>query len=94
MKISTGNKFSIYYEENVVYEDLPSLPKTIKSRVKEAIKERLSDFPNKVGKALLGELKGHRRIRVGDYRVVYRVNKSERVVMITGIKHREDIYED
>ncbi|MFP3023836.1 MAG: type II toxin-antitoxin system RelE/ParE family toxin [Wolbachia sp.] len=94
MKTSIGIKYSIYYEENVVYNDLPSLPKTIKSRTKEAIKDRLSDSPDKVGKALLGQLKGHRRIRVGDYRVVYRVNTPERVVMITGIKHREDIYED
>ncbi|WP_255453385.1 type II toxin-antitoxin system RelE family toxin [Wolbachia endosymbiont of Atemnus politus] len=67
MKTSIGNKYSIYYEENVVYDDLPNLPKTIKSRVKEAIKDRLSDSPDKVGKALLGELKGHRRIRVSCY---------------------------
>ncbi|WP_395463585.1 type II toxin-antitoxin system RelE/ParE family toxin [Wolbachia endosymbiont of Cantharis cryptica] len=94
MKTSTGSKYSFYYEENVVYEDLPSLPKTIKSRVKEAIKDRLSYSPDKAGKALLGELKGHRRIRVGDYRVVYRVDKLALMVMITGIKHREYSYED
>ncbi|WCR58754.1 MAG: Toxin RelE [Wolbachia endosymbiont of Ctenocephalides felis wCfeF] len=94
MKTSTGNKYQIYYEEDVVYEDLPALPKTIRLRVKEAIKERLSDFPDKAGKPLLGELKGRRRLRVGDYRIVYQVSKLEHIVMIIGIKHREYIYED
>ncbi|BAP00010.1 type II toxin-antitoxin system RelE family toxin [Wolbachia endosymbiont of Cimex lectularius] len=80
MKTSTGNKHQIYYEEDAVYEDLPALPKTIRLRVKEAIKERLSDFPDKAGKPLLGELKGSRRMQVGDYRVIYEVDDLEHMV--------------
>ncbi|WP_434732642.1 type II toxin-antitoxin system RelE family toxin [Wolbachia endosymbiont of Zygogramma bicolorata] len=37
-------------------------------------------------------LKGRRRLRVGDYRVVYRVNQPERTVVITEIGHRDNIY--
>ncbi|WP_246226284.1 type II toxin-antitoxin system RelE family toxin [Wolbachia endosymbiont of Madathamugadia hiepei] len=41
---------------------------------------------------MLGEFKGHRRIRSGDYRLVYRISKLERMVIITAIEHREYIY--
>ncbi|MGL9688987.1 MAG: type II toxin-antitoxin system RelE family toxin [Wolbachia sp.] len=49
-------------------------------RVKEAIKERLSDFPDKAGKPLLGELKGSRRMQAGDYRVIYEIDDLEHMV--------------
>ncbi|WP_246210259.1 type II toxin-antitoxin system RelE family toxin [Wolbachia endosymbiont of Atemnus politus] len=94
MKTSTGNKYLICYEENVVHKDIPSLPKTIWSRIKEIIKERLTVSPEKAGDPLLGEFKGHRRIRTGDYRLVYRIIKLERIVIITAIEHREYIYKD
>ncbi|RDD35390.1 type II toxin-antitoxin system RelE/ParE family toxin [Wolbachia endosymbiont of Cylisticus convexus] len=38
--------------KSVVERDLPNLPKTIKSRTKEAIKGRLSDSPDKSWKSL------------------------------------------
>ncbi|MGL9726516.1 MAG: type II toxin-antitoxin system RelE family toxin [Wolbachia sp.] len=67
---------------NVVHKDIPSLPKTIWSRIK-IVKECLTLSPEKVGDPLLGEFKGHRRIRSGDYRLVYRISKLERMVIIT-----------
>ncbi|MGL9726512.1 MAG: type II toxin-antitoxin system RelE family toxin [Wolbachia sp.] len=36
--------------------------------------------------------KGRRRLRVGGYRVIYRVNQSEHTMTITEIGHRCDIY--
>ncbi len=32
------------------------------------------------------------RIRMGDYRIIYQINDSERVVEIRGIGHRKEIY--
>lgn len=94
MKTSTGDKYLICYEENVVHEDIPSLPKAIWSRIKEIVKERLTVSPEKAGDPLLDEFKGYRRIRTGDYRLVYRISKLERIVIITAIEHREYIYKD
>ena len=40
-------------------------------------------------------LKGHRpylRVRSGDYRVIYAVNDSSRVVRVAVIGHRRDVY--
>jgi mRNA interferase RelE/StbE len=37
---------------------------------------------------------GHRRLRVGDWRVVYRVDVAQRIVFVVAIDHLKDIYED
>ncbi|MDZ4838686.1 MAG: type II toxin-antitoxin system RelE/ParE family toxin [Bacteroidota bacterium] len=39
-------------------------------------------------------MKGHRRLRVGDYRVIYRIESETNTVIVVAIKHRKDIYED
>jgi len=44
-------------------------------------------------KSLKGDLSGYYRYRLGDYRVVYEVNQSDRVVIIVLIGHRARIYE-
>jgi mRNA-degrading endonuclease RelE of RelBE toxin-antitoxin system len=31
-------------------------------------------------------------LRVGDYRVIYRIDPAHKTVMIVAIKHRKDIY--
>lgn len=46
------------------------------------------------GKPLRYSLKGHRRLRVSDYRVVYRIEEKTNTVLIIAIKHRRDVYDD
>ncbi|GLK88572.1 hypothetical protein GCM10017655_16340 [Pseudomonas turukhanskensis] len=41
---------------------------------------RRTEEPDKIGKALRGPLAGCRRIRLGDIRIVYRINGTEIVV--------------
>lgn len=90
-----GNKsYSIEYLVVVLQEDMPSLPVTMRVLVKKAIENRLSIDPIGFGKPLRYGLKGHRRLRVGDYRIVYRVNVRTHVVIIVAIKHRKDIYDE
>jgi mRNA interferase RelE/StbE len=87
-----GNKmYFVSYLESVVKSDIPQLPKKMKSIIKTAIEERLMSDPVGFGKPLRYSLKGHRRLRVGDYRVVYRIEKNR--VVIVAIKHRKDVYE-
>lgn len=90
-----GNKsYHVEYLESVVKEDIPSLPKSVKVTIKKAIEERLMLDPIGFGKPLRYSLKGHRRLRVGDYRVVYRIDPKQKLVIIVAIKHRKDVYED
>ena len=76
-----------------VEEDLEKIPRNIKVRIKEAIQKRLTIAPNDYGKPLTKEWKEHRRLRVGDYRVIYKVFEDRVVVFIVDIDHRKDIYE-
>jgi mRNA interferase RelE/StbE len=44
-------------------------------------------------KPLKGSFAGYLRFRVGDYRVVYRVEEPKRRVVVVDIAHRKDVYE-
>ncbi len=86
--------FTIVYLNRVVEEDIPALPKLMRELIKRAIETRLTIEPIGLGKPLRYSFIGHRRIRVGDYRIVYRVDKKIQLVTIVFIKHRKDVYED
>ena len=52
--------------------------------------------PDKLGKALTGRLAGHRRIRTGSARIVYRVNAQTIEVLIVAVGPRRgaEVYAD
>ena len=84
--------FVLRYHQQVVRSDIPSLPKKERGRIQKAIKEKLTTHPEVFGKPLRRSLKGYRRMRVGDYRVVFRL--EEDAVKIFAIGHRSIVYED
>ncbi len=87
-----GVTFRIEYLASVVAEDIPALPKAARRKIKKAIEERLGSHPLEFGKPLRYSLKGARRLRVGDYRIIYKV-ESPTLVLIVKISHRKDVYE-
>lgn len=90
-----GNKtYQVEYLAFVIKEDIHTLHKNIKITIKKAIEERLMVDPVGFGKPLRYSLKGHRRLRVGDCRIVYRIDLEKYVVIIIAIKHRKDVYEE
>jgi mRNA-degrading endonuclease RelE of RelBE toxin-antitoxin system len=84
--------FKIEYLPNVVSKDIPDLPKKVGVMIMKAINKKLMIDPVSFGKPLRHNLKGLRRLRVSNYRIVYYIKGQ--VVMVTNIKHRKDIYED
>ncbi len=89
-----GIKYDIRYLEVVTHKHIPLLPISAKKLIKRAIEERLMIDPIGFGKPLRYSLKGHKRLRVSDYRVVYRIDPQTKTVFIVAIKHRKDVYED
>lgn len=72
--------------------DLTRVPPGMLQRVLKAI-ARLDQWPNVSGaKPLRGDLIGHYRLRVGDWRIVFRVEGTD--ALVVGVAHRKDIYED
>lgn len=82
--------YKIEYLESVVKDDLPSITKPEKLKIKKAIEEKLCNDPVRFGKPLQYSLKGCRRLRVGDYRIIYLIEKDE--VLIVKIGHRKEVY--
>jgi len=85
--------FRIDYLESVVREDIPSLSRAVKELVRKAIERKLSTHPVEFGKPLRYTFKGARRLRVGDYRVIYSIEPPD-VVVIAKIGHRREVYEE
>ncbi len=70
--------------------ELAQIARRDRERLVYAI-DRLGEQPH-VGYPLKGDLQGLRRIRVGDYRVVYEVLDDELVVLVVRIAHRREAY--
>lgn len=81
--------FSIRIKASAARE-LQRVSKTDRVRIVTAI-DRLAENPF-LGNALKGELRGLRRLRVGDYRVVYELRDDMLVVLVVRVAHRREAY--
>ncbi len=79
--------FSIRIKESAAKE-LRRVAKPDRARIVAAI-DRLAETPH-LGTSLKGDLRGLRRIRVGDYRILYEVRDKELVVLVVRVAHRRD----
>ena len=70
--------------------DLAQIARQDRERIVYAI-DRLGEQPH-VGYPLKGALRGLRRVRVGDYRVIYEVLDNELVVLVVRVAHRRGAY--
>lgn len=84
----------IRYEEHVVREDIKGLDRTIKNRIRKAIDQKLTQDPQHFGKPLRYSLNSLRSLRVGDYRVLYAIDREKALVSIVSIAHRRHVYDD
>ncbi|OIO78997.1 MAG: type II toxin-antitoxin system RelE/ParE family toxin [Candidatus Omnitrophica bacterium CG12_big_fil_rev_8_21_14_0_65_43_15] len=82
--------YQLFYHSDVAKHDLPGIPANIKETIRRAIEQRLIEEPILLGEPLRHSLKGHRKLRVGDYRIIYRI--SGRNIIILKIGHRKDVY--
>ena len=82
--------YRLLYHPAVVREDIPRLGEGVRARIARTIQHRLTTEPQRYGEPLRGTLKGYWRLRVGDYRVVFRIVEQE--VWILGVVHRREVY--
>jgi len=66
------------------------IPPANRVQIQKAINERLAVDPVGLGKPLTGQFKGLYRLRVGDWRIIYKVDGDK--VTIRSIKLRRDVY--
>lgn len=84
--------YRIEYLASVVDEDIPKLTKPVRKEIRAAIEKKLASHPIEFGKPLRYSLRGARRLRVGDWRVIYKIEPPD-VVLVVKIGHRREIYE-
>ena len=80
----------IKYHPKVKNEDIPRLSSNIAVRIENAIRNRLIINPIKYGFYLRGTLSGYKKLRVGDWRIIYRIFDKE--IRIIAIGNRKDVY--
>jgi mRNA interferase RelE/StbE len=75
--------------------ELRKLGHAPRSTIQKYLRERIAtaEDPRRFGHALIGDLKGLWRYRIGDYRVVADIRDDEILVMIVAVGHRRNIYD-
>lgn len=72
-------------------KDISKLDNLVKKRIQQAITEKLMNDPIGNSKKLQDfEISGVRRLRVGDYRVIFLVDKG--FIEVLRVGHRREIY--
>jgi mRNA interferase RelE/StbE len=72
-------------------KELAKLPQQIQKRIAAKIDTLLLDpYPSDSKKLKNGN--GRFRIRVGDYRIIYRLEDDQLVILVIKIGHRRDVY--
>lgn len=82
--------FKITYHIDVVKHDIPKLTPSQRKKIQSAIETKLTTYPDAFGKPLRRSLKGYRKLRVEDYRVIFKINQQ--LVIIFVIQHRSVVY--
>jgi mRNA interferase RelE/StbE len=72
-------------------KELQALPIDVAARLLKKI-ESLAVNARPVGCKKLSGLTGLWRLRVGDYRVDYKIDDNRRIVDITVVRHRREVY--
>lgn len=82
-------KYTIKFTEEAK-KKIQKLDPLIRPVIKKAI-ESLVENPFR-GKSLSYDLAGLYSLRTSDYRIIYRINGTELVIIIISVGHRGDVY--
>ena len=82
--------YQLKYHQDVKSHDLSIIDKRNKAIIKKAIEERLAINPEKYAQPLRHTLKGYWKLRVGNYRIVFKI--LDDTIHILAILHRKEVY--
>ena len=73
-------------------DELRKLDKAVAQRILRRLKWLAENFDTLTPEALTAELKGLFKLRVGSYRVIYEINRKDRLLIVHLVGHRRGIY--
>ena len=86
--------WKVEWDERAVH-DAKKLEPQVRKRILTYLRERIATDkdPRRFGKPLLADKSGLWRYRVGDYRIVCRIETEKVVVLVLAVGHRSTVYE-
>ena len=86
-------KYNVEYDPHVM-KKLSKLDAPIRKRIKNWIDKNLEgcENPRLHGKALQGDWEGHWRYRVGDYRIIAKIEDDKVIIFVVKVDKRGEIY--
>ena len=75
-------------------KELKKLDQQVAARIIKTLEDRIAplDDPRSTGSVLVGEHVGFWRWRIGDYRVVARIEDERITVLVVRVAHRREVY--
>ena len=77
--------------KNSAAKEFKKLPLALRQRIGETL-DRLREEPRFPGVIKLQGDDQLYRVRVGDYRVVFSIDDREKILTVTRVRHRQDVY--
>jgi mRNA interferase RelE/StbE len=75
-------------------KEFKALDNTIAERVLEKIEQLAQRIDNTKHEAMKGQFSGYYKLRVGNYRVLYTLDREARILLVEVIGHRRDVYDE
>jgi mRNA interferase RelE/StbE len=92
----TGKKARVWAVEFVpdALKELKKLDRTAAGRIIKTLEERIATLedPRSLGAPLKGEHEGYWRWRIGDFRIVARIDDERITILVVRVAHRREVY--
>ncbi|OGW93864.1 MAG: hypothetical protein A3G36_00070 [Omnitrophica bacterium RIFCSPLOWO2_12_FULL_45_13] len=88
--------WNVIVHKLVLTEDFEKIDPSSKRLILKSIHKKLTHDPENYGSSLSAEYKGYWKLRVGSYRVIYKIVKDKILVMVikAGIRRDDKIYKE
>lgn len=87
-----SNSFKVLFT-NKAFKEVEKLDPDAKLQILDAIEDLERDPRPQNSKQLRGELSDYRRLRTGNYRIIYQIKDHKLKVVVVRAGHRKDIYD-
>lgn len=86
--------YTVVIDELVFEKDIKKISETDKQRIFRAIRNKLTSNPREFGEPLRGDFSSLWKLRVGPYRIIYKIEekKIQVYVIMIGYRRNADVY--
>lgn len=80
----------------VYEEDFNKMDRSAAQKITKGIRKKLATDPKGFGRPLAGKFHGYWKLRIGEYRVIYRIEEERVIVKVVkiGIRRDFEVYEE